>query len=395
MLEIRLTDTERFLIECIRHRDYLNVERLRSLYEQLGDAKVYALCAHNCVVPLAADAMTCVGIELPVRWRFDFAEMAERIGEYMAELDKTAALLAEHGIPMLALKNSGIARALYPYHGASPMGDIDVLVQKQDFRRAHEILVSHGYVMKFRSPLEEENLDLAEQGGGAEYSVQLPSGRHLWFELQWRPVAGRWIRPDQEPDASVLVQRSVAIPGSRARLLSPEDNLLQVSLHTAKHSYVRAPGFRLHTDVDRIVRSCSIDWDLFSARAEELQVRTAVYLSLAFAQELLETPVPAAVLSRLAPARWKIRLMSAWLQRVGLFDPDGPKWGRLSYIVFVSLLYDDLGGFMAGVFPSRKMIAEQHGIHSWTGLLTFYVNRLAGMAFRRSLVRRGRGKMKA
>lgn len=105
MLQLVLNDSEWFLIECIRHRDYLNVERLRSLYVQLGDAEAYALCAHNRIDSLAADAMTCAGIELPERWRIDFAEMAETIGEYMAELDKTAALLAEHGIPMLALKD--------------------------------------------------------------------------------------------------------------------------------------------------------------------------------------------------------------------------------------------------------------------------------------------------
>lgn len=384
-MQLVLNDAECFLIECIRHRDYLNVESIRSLYERLGDAEVYALCAHNRIVSLATDAMTCAGIQLPEHWRIEFAEMGERIGEYMAELDKTAALLAEQGIPMLALKNSGIARALYPHPGASPMGDIDVLVQKQDFRRAHEILVSHGYVMKFRSPLEEENLDLAEQGGGAEYSVQLPSGRHLWFELQWRPVAGRWIRPDQEPDASVLVQRSMAITGSQARLLSPEDNLLQVSLHTAKHSYVRAPGFRLHTDVDRIVRACPIDWEVFCALVEQLQVRTAVYLSLAFAQELLGTPVPAQVLSRLAPAHWKIRLMSSWLQRVGLFDPDGRKWSRFGYVLFVALLYDDLQGLLLGVFPPWSTMRKQYGVDNPFMVLVCYLRRLGNMLLRRTL----------
>jgi len=56
-------------------------------------------------------------------------------------------------------------------------------------------------------------------------------------------VAGRWIRPDQEPGAEELLARSISIPGSAARLLAPEDNLLQIALHTAKHSYVRAPGF--------------------------------------------------------------------------------------------------------------------------------------------------------
>ena len=58
------------------------------------------------------------------------------------------------------------------------MGDIDVLVDKIHFRRAHQILLEHGYVFKFRSPLEELDLDSAEGSGGAEYSVFLPSGRN-------------------------------------------------------------------------------------------------------------------------------------------------------------------------------------------------------------------------
>ena len=54
---------------------------------------------------------------------------------------------------------------------------------------------------------------------------------------------------------------SLEVNGSNVRILAPEDNLLQVALHTAKHSYVRAPGFRLHSDVDRVVRFQSIDWN--------------------------------------------------------------------------------------------------------------------------------------
>ena len=267
------------------------------------------------------------------------------------------------------------------------MGDIDVLVRKQDFRRAHEILVENGYVMKFRSPLEQESLDHAEQGGGAEYSVNLPSGGHLWFELQWRPVAGRWIRPDQEPSADELMDRSVAVEGSAVRLLSPEDNLLQVSLHTAKHTYVRAPGFRLHTDVDRIVRGVEIDWDQFVGLVINLQVKTAVFFSLAFARELLGTPVPLEVLERIKPATWKVRLMSAWLQRIGLFDPDGKKWGRIGYIIFVSLLYDDVKGLVMGVFPSAEWMKEKYNVKKSYLLPFYYLHRLLDILLKRVLVK--------
>ena len=54
------------------------------------------------------------------------------------------------------------------------------------------------------------------------------------------------------------------------QILSPEDNLLQVALHTAKHSYVRAPGFRLHSDVDRIVCFQEINWNIFGLASNKI-----------------------------------------------------------------------------------------------------------------------------
>jgi len=386
MLNLNLSIDEKFLIEAIRHRDNLNCVLLQKLYFQLGDEFAFALCRRNNIASIVADSLMNCGVDLPVMWRNEYAEVATRIAEYMGELDRIAELLSQRTIPLVALKNSGITRGLYPHFAASPMGDIDILVRRSDFREAHKILVESGYILKFRSPLEEAILDKAEQGGGSEYSVELPSGEHLWFELQWRPVAGRWIRPDQEPNTDELIKRSRLIPGSHARLLSPEDNLLQVSLHTAKHSYVRAPGFRLHTDVDRIVRSENLNWEKFTELVLHLKVKTAVFFSLAFAHELLDTPIPDVVLKKFAPAKWKIRLLSIWLQNVGLFDPDGPKWSRLGYIIFVSLLYDDLNGLLMSIFPKPDTIDRHYRIDSRFGLLTFYIKRLGNILFRRTLV---------
>ena len=388
MLDLSLTPAERFLCEAIRHRDHLNVERLQTLYRQLGDAEAFALCKHNRVASIAADALhQCPDLALPGHWEEAYREMASRISGYLAELDKVAALLQSQDIPIVALKNSGIARALYPHPGASPMGDIDVMVLRRDFRQAHDLLMNAGYQMKFRSPLEEENLELAERGGGAEYSVTLPSGQHLWFELQWRPVAGRWIRPEQEPSGDELMERSLPISGSTARLLAPEDNLLQVALHTAKHTYVRAPGFRLHTDVDRIIRACPIDWGRFTDRVCNLQVKTAVFFSLALARDLIGTPIPDEVMTKIAPSGWKILLMSRWLQKVGLFDPDGRKWGRLGYILFVSLLYDDLKGLMRGIFPDPQTMRQSKEQMGTSFLPLIYLKRIVALVMHRTLVR--------
>ncbi|MDC3234754.1 nucleotidyltransferase family protein, partial [Candidatus Puniceispirillum sp.] len=320
-------------------------------------------------------------------WQQVYEEVDARIGQYMVELENAATLLASHDIPLVALKNSGIAKALYPHYGACPMGDLDVLVRKADFRRAHRILMERGYILKFRSPLERENLDKAEQGGGAEYAVTLPNGDSLWFELQWRPVAGRWIRPDQEPASDELVLRSKQIQGSDVRILSPEDNLLQVALHTAKHTFVRAPGFRLHTDVDRIVRTENINWDLFETRVCTLQVKTAVFFSLAFAHDLLGTPIPLDLLNRIRPFAWKQRLMVRWLKRVGLFDPEDKKWGQLGYIVFVALIYDDIAGLLKGVFPSVTSINNYYSNENKLLTPFLYIRRIIGLIMQHTLVK--------
>jgi len=387
-LQIKLSDEEKFLALILRHKNFLDCPRLSKLYKKLNDPTIIIISKYNKIQSIVAHALDqCVGSEnLPDHWKQMYDQVEQRISGYMTELDVVASLFFGNNIPLVALKNSGITRGLYPYYGACPMGDIDVLVCRSDFRKAHELLIANGYKMKFRSPLEAENLEMAERHGGAEYSVDLPSGEHLWFELQWRPVAGRWIRPDQEPDADELIARSVEIEGSSARMLSPEDNLLQVSLHTAKHSYVRAPGFRLHTDVDRIVRSSDIDWQLFVERIQQLQVKTAVFFSLALAHDLLGTPIPQNVFDTLKPAYWKIWLISRWLQKVGLFDPDGKKWGRVGYVVFVSLLYDNWKGLLRGIFPNRKWMFQHYGINNNLLLLPFlHVHRLFDLLWKRTL----------
>lgn len=348
---MKLTTEHHFLCEGIKHINAVDCAKLAALYQKLGEDRAWDAAeeVHSIISPALKKALP--NMKLPSRWNEAEKNTASRIQSYMDALDHASNLLAREGITLLALKNSGIARGIYPQLAACPMGDIDVLVDKSDFRKAHSILAKNGFKLKFRCPFEEDSIEAAEEGGGAEYAYALPNGENLWFELQWRPVAGRWIQPDQEPKAADLIKRSVAIPGSNARLLSPEDNLLQVSLHTAKHTYVRAPGYRLHTDVDRIARHYEIDWGLFCGRVIELKLRTATYFSLSLAKELLGSPIPSNVLGKLRPPPWKEKLMRVWLDKVGLFKPNEKKWSKIGYICFVSLIYDQPVDFLKGLFP--------------------------------------------
>jgi len=264
------------------------------------------------------------------------------------------------------------------------MGDIDVMVSKHHFQEAHRIIQSEGYNFEFRSPLEEVDLQAAEASGGAEYWKELRNGEKFWLELQWRPVAGRWIRPDQEPSAEELISRSISIPGTEVRMLCPEDNLLQVCLHTAKHSYVRAPGFRLHLDVERIVHGQAINWQIFIDQVEKLKVKTAVYFSLAIPKELFSTPIPDAVLTNIIPPKWKEKLIFKMINQAGLFNPNEEKFSRLRYIVFNCLLYDKPSDLIFSVFPDKHWMMERYKFSKNIKLPYYYLRRVFDLAFRRA-----------
>lgn len=388
-MSIQLTPTQQLLCQAIAdtHPEE-QLDAARQLRSALGDEHALMLAQRNevdCIVAhhfwSASQPHDRNATDNP--WWGAHQETHERLTSYLVELDHIAERLAGEQIPLVALKNAGIARGIYPCPGCCPMGDLDVLIERRHFRHAHKILLEEGYTFEFRSPLEEASLDAAERGGGTEYWKVLPDGQKLWLELQWRPVAGRWIRPDQEPPADQLLARSIPIPGTAVRLLSPEDNLLQVALHTAKHSYVRAPGFRLHTDVDRIVRRQPIDWRLFVDRVLALQVQTAVYFSLAIPRQIFGSPIPDWVLQQLRPAKWKEAVMTNWLQHIGLFDPHERKFSRAGFVVFTALLYDDFAGFWRGLFPEAAWMRKHYQFHGAFLLPYYHCQRLFNLAFRR------------
>ncbi|MFC2089140.1 nucleotidyltransferase family protein [Bacteroidota bacterium] len=317
-------------------------------------------------------------------WIEEYNDVEQRITVLMEALEEVAEKLKQQNITIVALKNAGIAKGIYQNHACSPMGDIDLLVSSKDFHNAHKIILNElGFTFKFRSELEEENIEEAFRGGGTEYFKEI-AGYKVWLELQWRPIAGRWIQPHNEPDGDELLARSLPIKDSAVRILAPEDNLLQVALHTAKHSYVRAPGFRLHSDVDRIVRYQEINWELFVKKVNELKVKTAVYFSLYFARELLKTPITDRVLQQLNPQWLRKRVILYYVHKAGIFNQKEKKFSKVGYILFNLALYDSISEIMKAVFPPFETLKLKYNIHSKWQMPYYHFIRLKDLVLKRT-----------
>lgn len=309
-------------------------------------------------------------MELPDDWRVSYEKEKCRLGFLKEKAADICRVMEENGITMVVLKNGGIMSDMVDDSAACPMEDIDTLVKKEDFKRAHRILIDNGFQFKFRSEFEEEDLETAYRDGSTEYCIETPDGEKMWFELAWRAVAGRWIRRDLEPDTVALIRDCYYAPNTKVGILSPEDNLLQVSIHTAKHSYVRAPGLRLHLDVERIVAYKEINWKLFLEKVEAAHVKTSTYYSLYLAKILFDTPVPQAVLDVLFPGKGKDQWILKLIDKAGLLHPKSPKFGKLQFLMFQTSLYDSFADAWFVWWPKNGGLREIYDYKS--PLLTPY-----------------------
>jgi hypothetical protein len=354
------------------------------LWSKVNEESLFSHAQVDEVASHIAYILKSSNFEYASYWDNEYKEVDQRVSVLMHVLDEVGTKLKENDIEIVALKNAGIAKAIFKNNACSPMGDLDLLVRSKDFRNAHEIILKElGFSFKFRSEFEEEDLEDAFRGGGTEY-YKIVEGYKVWLELQWRPIAGRWIQPHNEPNGNELMSNSIEVEGSAVRILSPEDNLLQVALHTAKHSYVRAPGYRLHSDVDRVVRFQEIDWNNFEQKVLKLGLKTAVYFSLYFSKKLLDTPIPDKILINLRPIWYRERLIKYFIKKAGLYNQNKKKFSRVGYIIFNLSLYDSIKENLKAIFPPFDSLKIKYPIKSKWSLPYFYLIRIKDLLFKRA-----------
>ena len=339
-------------------------------FERVDKKVFFDLCREHELDGVVGGFALKYDLSLPDYWLDKYNKNKNHLSYLKEKAKEICCVMEQNGIPMVILKNGGIMMDIVKDVAKCPMEDIDSLIKKQDFLKAHEILIKIGFNFKFRSEYEFEKLDQAYRDGSTEYYITTPSGEKMWFELSWRPIAGRWIRPDMEPDADSFINDSYIAEGTNVHILSPEDNLLQVCIHTAKHSYVRAPGLRLHLDVDRIVSNKNINWELFFEKVESVHGKTAVYFSLYIPKILFGTEVPQWVLDRLKPKKEKKIL--GQLAKAGLLHPKERKFSKIDFLKFQTSIYDSFDDMYKTLYPGKDKMFELYNFNS-TLKIPFYI----------------------
>lgn len=359
MFEFTKDKNVRLMLDMSKERH--TEEEINSIKErflQIDKKELFDICHEHELDGVVGSFAINHEMELPEYWVDEYGRQKEHLSFLKEKAKEICQIMDEHGIPMVVLKNGGIMMDMIEDTAKCPMEDIDSLIKKKDFYKAHDILVKNGFTFKFRSEYEFEKLDAAYRDGSTEYYIVTPKGEKMWFELAWRAVAGRWIRPDLEPDTDEFMDNSYCADGTRVHVLSPEDNLLQVCIHTAKHSYVRAPGLRLHLDVERIVSHKEINWELFLEKVRKTHVYTSTYFSLYIPSVIFGTPVPQWVLDELKPKNAK--KIENQLKKAGLLHPMERKFSKIEFLNFQTSLYDSVGDMFKVLYPGKEKMYEMY-----------------------------------
>lgn len=293
------------LIHCARlHLGSEEQRSLRALLRHgLAADRLAELAVHHKMMPLLywhlkdlpGDADGCLPLH-PLRAAF--VRNAQRMLQLTGELLEIVWLFEKQGIISVPYKGPALAEQLYGNLALRQSVDLDVLVRREDVRRAREVLVARGY--RPRHPLSRAVEEFMIQSRYHDVFV----GDKGTVELHWA-FTNRDVAFPLDLDGLLPRLKQLSLGGHLVNVLAPEDLLLILCVHGAKHRWDRLEWL---CAVAELVRSGEVECGTVLETATRLRVRRMLLLGLGLAHDLLGAPVPQDVLQIARSDRPVVRL---------------------------------------------------------------------------------------
>jgi len=315
-------------------RDVVADRELCDAFERLGAQASWQLAKLNQVEAMVGEALQTVGRgeQLPPVWRKAIERNHRRVVVLVEVLQELADAFEAAGVVWAAVEGGGVMLATDLSYAAFAAGDFDLLIAEEHWQAAQACCAQCGFHASDRRNRPTQRI---------EFRRAAPDGSEQWINIGYAPFDRIWVPlAYNDRSAQWLRRRVPAYKVPSLWVLEPSDALAYVAMHTSTHSYIRAPGLRLHVDVDRLVRDCPVDWSWFQQEAFALGVPTRLFVSLVMARGLLGTPVPDGLLESLAPSGPRWAATARLLARDGTVADGRPKLGRREALLLDLLLED-------------------------------------------------------
>jgi hypothetical protein len=243
------------------------------------------------------------------------AEMRRLDQRYQTNLHKVLLSAGEliriiDGLDSLAIeampyKGLALAETLYGDIAARQSGDIDLLIHVRDLARVKQVVHDLGYSTNWKLSKREEQAYLIS---GYEYAFDGTAGKNL-LEVQWA-LQPRFYAVDFDLDEMFRRAASVTVAGREMKTPSPQDLVLVLSVHAAKHMWTRLIWI---CDIARLLELPGLHWNWIARQARTLGVSRILHVTILLAHRLLNASLPVAIKHEIL----KDHTAQAWSQSIG------------------------------------------------------------------------------
>lgn len=194
-------------------------------------------------------------------------------------------VLAAAGLPAIAFKGPTLALDLYGDLSLRHFEDLDLLVRREDVLACKQRLIATGY-----RPMRELTAAAEARYLDAEYEYALVGDRgRVRVELHWN-VLPRAFSFRLDADRLWRAARPTTLGGASVLVPAPEDLVLLLSVHGAKHLWERIAWI---ADLAELARAYPrIDWRGCLADARARGVERMVLVGMRLARDLLGATLP-------------------------------------------------------------------------------------------------------
>lgn len=258
------------------------------------------------------------------------------------EMDRIAwALQGMAGLEMVAMKGSAYLLAGLPHARGRMFADVDLLLPEAQLGEVERRLLEQGWRSADLTPYDERYY--------REWTHELPPLTHDEREVEVDLHHNVQMRTSRlKPNAALLLAAARPIteyPETRHqffRVLGPVD----MALHAMTHLFYGGEmddALRELIDIDALLRHYGAHeagfWERFWPRARELDLERPAFYGLRYAQRILGTPLPPAVVAASSggqPSRMILALMDRLVPEA-LFPPHPdrppPRWTRFARLL--------------------------------------------------------------
>jgi hypothetical protein len=272
------------------------------------------LSAHARGLPSHAEQSLRSAFDANARRNLWFASELVRITNHFEKKD----------IRAIPYKGPMLAESSYGDVALRSFGDLDFLIFPSDFEQAKHAMGELGY-----RPSSDLNpaMERFWLRNGYERSFDSAAGKYL-VELQWG-LLPRFFAVDFRMEDLLARSCPASLGGREVLGLSPEDSLLVLCLHAAKHLWMRLIWI---CDIAETMRTQKVNWATVYVRARDLGILRIVGVSLRLAQTLLDLSLcePAqTIVSGDAEVAMLGEQFAARLVRSATYDFESTKYFRL------------------------------------------------------------------